>query len=156
MWPSSRPASHATLLLHLYPDFLMMCLKRTLQLAESGLIITQKSPLRLAYSLCRAPSVWSERWSWVGRESGLFIVQISSWWSVIWTVCLASILCSSGPVIGQQFRHCFALLWNTYNFDPELTQNPLQQATEENTRKKMGVLLWALWFRSFGSIPTWQ
>lgn len=74
----------------------MTCLKSTLQSAKLSLLIAQKSPLLLAYSECRAPSVWSEWWSWVGWGSGLFIVQISSWWSVIWTVCLAFILCSSG------------------------------------------------------------
>lgn len=74
----------------------MTCLKSTLQSAKLSLVIAQKSPLLLAYSECGAPSVWSEWWSWVGWGSGLFIVQISSWWSVIWTVCLAFILCSSG------------------------------------------------------------
>lgn len=97
-WPSSGPAPHFKLLRHLCPAFLMICLQSALHLAKLGLMITQKSPLWLAYSDCRAPSVWIERRSWVGWGSALFSVQISSWWSVIWTVCLAFILRSTGPV----------------------------------------------------------
>lgn len=165
MWPNSRPTPYFTLLLQLYPDFLMISFMWTLKLNKSGLMITQKSPLWLAFSECGASLVWIEWWSWVGWGSGHFIVQISSWVSVIWTVCLASILCSSGPFIGQQFRQCFALLLNIYNFDLWLIQNPMQQANEENTGKRMGAGgCWALgfqpsryiWGESFGSTLIWQ
>lgn len=111
-------------------------------------MITQKSPLWLAYSEFRAPSVWLERQSWVGRGSGLFIVQISSWWSVIWTVCLAFIFMLQWTCYWAVVQTLALPCSETLTTLILKKKNLLQQATEENTgntMERVDIPPWVFW-----------
>lgn len=125
---SAQPAPHFKLLLP-YKSFSIISLRST----AAGQVRPHDYPERLAFSERKAPLVWSERWSWAGWGSGLYIVQIPSWWSVIWTVCrpfsapVGPLLDSSSDTAGPAVKH--SQLWSLID-----TKSPAADSAEERAQ----------------------